>query len=58
VALNGRIAAVVRAFKTPGPEARFQAVVPAGDFRPGANDVDIFLVDAVGDDWRLRRLRR
>jgi Sulfatase len=58
VALNGRVAAVVRAFGKKGAAASFQAVVPAADFRPGANDVEVFLVEAVGKSWRLRRLRR
>jgi hypothetical protein len=56
VALNGRVSAVVRPFETSGPAAPFRAVVAASDFRPGANDVEIFLVEAAGDRWRLRRV--
>jgi hypothetical protein len=58
VALNGRVSAVVRPFETSGPAAPFRAVVAASDFRPGANDVEIFLVEAAGDRWRLRRVGR
>jgi hypothetical protein len=52
VAVNGRIAALGRTFMFRG-QPRFEAIVPEAAFRPGRNDVHVYVVSAQGDDLRL-----
>jgi hypothetical protein len=53
VALNGRIAAVGRTFRS-GGALRFSAFVPESAFRPGRNRVDVFLVSGRAGALALR----
>jgi hypothetical protein len=52
VAVDGRIAAVTRAFEAAGA-VRFVALVPPRTFVEGANRVEVFRITGVGRDARL-----
>ena len=56
VALNGRIAAVCETYGRGESPVRFSALAPERAFRPGANEVRIFLVDGAPAAPRLREL--
>ena len=42
VAVNGRIAAVSRTYRSPGSVTRFSAAAPESSFHPGRNKVEVF----------------
>jgi hypothetical protein len=52
IAVNGRIAAVTRTFSFAG-ETLISALLPESAFRPGANQVRLYLVREDGDGLRL-----
>ena len=56
VALNGRIAAVTKAYEG-GGAIRFSALARDSAFRPGRNDVRVFLVGGAGQQPELREVR-
>jgi hypothetical protein len=55
IAVNGRIAAVTRSFKTDG-QARFVGLVPEDSLRDGSNDVDVYAVRVTDGGIALARL--
>ena len=55
IAVNGRIAATTRTFRR-GPRCnRFSALVPESVLRPGANDLDVLVIDEKEDRLVLLR---
>jgi hypothetical protein len=56
LAINGVIRAIAPVRRS-GDGADFQAVVPGASFRPGLNDVAIFVVDSTTADVTIRRVR-
>jgi Sulfatase len=57
LAVNGRIAAVTRAFQlATGRDVIFAAMVPESSFRRGRNRVEVFAVSGAGGGFSLRRL--
>ena len=52
VAVNGRIAAVTSSYRYSG-KTWFSAILPEESFRPGSNEVRIFLVEESGSSMRL-----
>ena len=55
VAVNGRIQALTRAFRTTGIQ-RFRAMVPESALREGRNRVDVFAIEFHGGKRRLVRI--
>jgi hypothetical protein len=57
IAVNGEIHAVTRTFPLGGGVAKWSAMVPETAFKPGKNDVEIFVVSRVAGQLRLERTR-
>lgn len=55
IAVNGRVVATTRSFER-GGEAFVSALTPEDAFRPGENDVRVYLVEGSGDAAVLREL--
>ncbi len=58
VALNGVVAASVRPHQTNAGEIRIAAVLPERLFRPGLNQVDVFLISERGSAYELEYMER
>ena len=58
VALNGTVAATVKPHRTADGRNRIAAAVPESLFRPGLNQVDVFLVSEPGEPLELEHVRR
>ncbi len=56
VVINETIQAVTHTLPTPGQTAIFSAMVPANAFRPGSNNVEVFVV-SVDPEGNLTLLR-
>lgn len=56
VAVNGRIAAVTKAYETRDGATRFSALAPETAFRPGRNEVTVFLVASSSSSPVLREV--
>lgn len=56
VAVNGTIGATTRSFRTAAGEHRAAVLLPVEALRPGANAIDVYIVDDPGS--RLRHVRR
>ena len=58
VALNGIVAATVRPHQTGAGELRITALLPERHFRPGLNQVDVFLISEQPDSLELEHVQR
>ena len=58
VALNGVVAASVRPHETSNGEIRIAALLPERHFRPGLNQVDVFLISERGNVSELEYVER
>jgi hypothetical protein len=56
VAVNGRIAAVSRTYRSPGSVTRFSAAAPESSFHPGRNKVEVFWITRGARGLVLERL--
>ena len=50
VAVNGIIQAATHTLPAPGPTAIFSAMVPANAFRPGSNQVEVFVISVDSEE--------
>jgi hypothetical protein len=53
VAVNGTVAATARTFSFLG-DVRFEALVPEAGFRPGQNEIDVYVITAGGELLKAR----
>jgi hypothetical protein len=58
VAVNGRIAAVTRTYKTEGEHTAFGAMIPVDSLVDGHNEIALILIEGTGTTRKLSALTR